>query len=347
MVNVGIVAPTGYSGREIVRLLAGHPEVEIAVLASHSAAGKPLSDVIPGLRGIVDTVCIEPDSDLLDDCDLVFLALPAGKAFRLASSMRRRDVPVIDTGPDFRINDPAVYEVYYGSEHRAEHLLADSVYGLPEIYREEIRTAPLVAVPGCYPVSVILPLLPLCRAGLVDTGRPLVLNSVSGISGAGRGLSDTFHFPQADGNLRAYKVGRHQHTPEIEQELSKAAETDVHVLFVPHTAPLTRGILTTIVAPLSGVMDDPDEVHKVVADCYQQEPFVRVMPPGELPETKHVLGSNFCDIGVVVDHRSRSIVLICAIDNLVRGTAGMAVQCLNIKHGFDERTGLWQGALTP
>jgi len=347
VVNVGIVAPTGYSGRETVRLLAGHPEVEIVVLASSSAAGRPLSDVVPGLRGVVDMVCMQPEPDVLAECDVVFFALPAGKAFDLAVSMRKRDVPVIDTGPDFRIKDPAVYEVYYGSEHRAEHLLSDSVYGLPEVYREEILTAPLVAVPGCYPASIIPPLLPLCRAQLIDTSQPVTVNSVSGISGAGRSPSDTFHFPQANENLRAYKVGRHQHTPETEQELSAAAETDVRVLFVPHTAPLTRGILTTIVAPLSTDMDDPDEVHKVVEDCYQSEPFVRVLPPGELPETKYTIGTNFCDIGVVVDHRSRSTVLVCAIDNLVRGTAGMAVQCLNIKHGFDERTGLWHAALTP
>ena len=347
MVNVGIVAPTGYGGREIVRLLAGHPEVEIAVLASNSAAGRALSDVVPGLRGVVDTVCVQPDPELLGDCDLVFFSMPAGKAFHLAVSMRKRSVPVIDTGPDFRLKDPAVYEVYYGSEHRAEHLLTDSVYGLPEVYRDEIRTAPLVAVPGCYPTSIILPLLPLYGAGLVDTSPPAVVNSISGISGAGRGLSDTFHFPQADANLRAYKVGRHQHTPEIEQELSKVAETDVHVLFVPHSAPLTRGILTTIVVPLNGEIDDPDEVHKVIDDCYQKEPFVRVMPAGEMPETKNVAGSNFCDIGVVVDHRSRSVVLVCAIDNLVGGTAGMAVQCLNIRFGFNEETGLWQGAMTP
>ena len=347
MINVGIVAPTGYGGREIVRLLAAHPEVEISVLASSSAAGRPLSDVVPGLRGVVDTVCVEPDPELLGDCDLVFFAMPAGMAFRLAVSMRKRHIPVIDTGPDFRLVDPAVYEVYYGLEHRAERLLDDSVYGLPEVYRDEIRTAPLVAVPGCYPTSIILPLLPLYGAGLVDMSRPAVVNSVSGISGAGRGLSETFHFPEAATNVRAYKVGRHQHTPEIEQELTKIAERDVHVLFIPHTAPFTRGILTTIVVPLSGEIDDPDEVHKVIDDCYQKEPFVRVMPPGELPETKYVAGSNFCDIGVVVDHRSRSVVLVCAIDNLVRGTAGTAVLCLNIRFGFDEQTGLWQGAMTP
>jgi len=336
VIKVGIVAPTGYGGREIVRLLAAHPEVEIAVLASTSAAGRALSDVVPGLRGFVDTVCVQPEPELLGECDLVCFGMPAGKAFGLAVSMRKRGVPVIDIGPDFRLKDPALYEVYYGAEHRAEHLLGDSVYGLPEIYRDEIRTAPLVAVPGCYATSIILPMLPLCAAGLVDTSRPAVINSVSGASGAGRGLSDTFHFPQADANLRAYKVGQHQHTPEIEQELSKVAETDVHVLFIPHTAPLTRGILTTIVVPLSGEIDDPDEVHKVIDECYQKEPFVRVMPPGELPETKYVAGSNFCDIGVVVDHRSRSVVLVCAIDNLVGGTAGMAVQCLNIKHSRNQ-----------
>jgi len=246
VVSVGIVAPTGYSGREIVRLLAGHPEIEIAVLASHSSAGKPFSEVVPGVRGLVDTVCVKPDPDLLSDCGLVFFALPAGKAFRLAVSMRKRAVPVIDTGPDFRIKDPALYEVYYGSEHRAEGLLSDSVYGLPEVYREEIRTAPLVAVPGCYPTSIIMPLLPLCRAQLVETDRPIAVTAVSGLSGAGRAPSDTLHFPQANENVRAYKVARHQHTPEIEQELSAAAGSEVRVLFVPHTAPLTPKLSTTV-----------------------------------------------------------------------------------------------------
>ncbi len=348
LARVGIVGVTGYGGRELVRLLARHPHVSLTNLVSQSAAGKPFSDVVPSLRGEVDALCVEFDAErLAKECDVVFLAMPATKAIRPFADLAGRTVKVIDIGPDFRLQDPALYSEYYGMDHTATELLDEAVYGLPELYRAEIEPARLIAVPGCYPISVILALAPLLSPDCkVAVDLPIVVNALSGITGAGRSLNETVHFCAAAQNARAYKIGVHQHVPEIEQELSRIAGRQVTVQFTPYTIPLNRGILTTIVAKNASAITQPD-LTALYAEFYGNEPFVRVLEDGALPEIRQVAGSNFCDIGAKCDERTGNIIVVSAIDNLVKGTAGSAVQCMNIMSGYDEGTGLEHLSLCP
>ncbi len=337
MIRIGIVGTTGYSAREVMRILAGHPEADIVAVASESSVGKRVDEVLPAFRNVLDLKCEAFDaSSFAKRCDVVFIGVPATKSMAFGAALREAGVRVIDVGPDFRLKDPALFAQYYRAAHVAPALLGEAVYGLAPWYREALRTAQLVAVPGCYPISALLPLRALMEQDLTDT--PVVIDSISGISGAGRSLNEAYHFPEMNENLRAYSLAVHRHAPEIEQELSHR----VKVQFNPHVAPLTRGILTTITIHLKRTVNVAAAFAR-----YGDEPFVRVLPEGTLPEVKHVRGSNFCDIGWVHDTRTGNLILVSAIDNLVGGTAGMATQCLNLMYGLDERTGLRHPGMAP
>ncbi len=336
MVKVGIVGAIGYAGREFIRLLVAHPEAQL-VCAVEMETGKKLQDVLPNFRKLLDIELesFDPDS-LAKKCDVVFFALPAGKSMPMASELVKRGITVIDLGSDFRIKNEEQYERFYKIKYTHPELLEQSVYGLVPWYREKIKMAKIVAVPGCFPISAILPLRPLVEQAQPEV--PIVIDSVSGVSGAGRSLNDLFHFPNMNENMRAYRIGNHQHIPEIEQEIGGKYQ----IQFTPHVAPLTRGILTTITLRPSKKID-PAEIYK----CYESEPFVRVLPEGQFPEINYVRNSNFCDIGWTYDNRTGNIVIVSAIDNLVGGTAGMGIQCLNVRFGCPEDTGLRFPGMTP
>lgn len=334
MIRVGVIAAMGYAGRELLRLISAHPGIRLTA-AVELEGGRPVAEAMPAFGKVIDVDLETFDADALGKkCDVVFLALHGGKGIPIVAALRKTGVRVIDMGPDFRIKDSALFTKYYGVEHTAADLLNEAVYGLVPYYREAIRSAQLVAVPGCYPISVILPLRPLLPA----LDRYVVADSVSGVSGAGRSLHEVFHFAEMNENLRAYKIGAHQHIPEIEQEL----ENRLTVQFTPHVGPYTRGILSTITARPVKSIDVAAAFER-----YADEPFVRVFTQGKLPELRFVRASNFCDIGWVMDDRTGHLVLVSAIDNLLGGTAGMALQCFNVMFGFDERAGLNFGGMAP
>lgn len=338
-IKVGIVGATGYAGAELVRLLAGHPAVNLAVLTSQSYAGQAFWEVYPHLYGYVDMVTEEMDPDLLAGrCDVVFTALPHGHAVPVARAVKSRGKKFIDLGADFRFASVDTYQQWYKVEHTGADLLGEAVYGLPELQREKIKGAWLVANPGCYPTGAILGLAPLLRAGLIETDS-IIIDSKSGVSGAGRGLSLNTHYCEVNENIKAYNVARHRHTPEIEQMLSTLAGQPVTISFTPHLTPMNRGILSTIYARLKHGAD-AGGLTELYRQFYAHEPFVRVLPAGMLPGTKAVAGSNHCDIGLVYDPRTRRVVVVTAIDNLIKGAAGQAVQNMNIICNLPESTGL-------
>lgn len=337
MIRVGIVGATGYGGRELIRLLLGHPHAELVALASTSVAGEPVGDILPAFRGSLD-LRFEPFSaaSLAQRCDVVYMAVPSKESMEPVAELVAEGVRVIDIGPDFRLKSLRLFEQYYGTRHRVPDLLQDSVYGMPAYYRNELADARLVAVPGCYPISIITALRPLLEAPLGDI--PVVVDSISGASGAGRSLSEPLHFAELNENVRAYKLGTHQHIPEIEQEL----HNKYLVQFTPHVGPYSRGILTTITLRPESLFDPAPYFA-----CYDNEPFVRVLGEGVYPEVKHVRASNYCDVGWHRDARTGNLLLVSAIDNLMGGTAGMAIQCMNIMFGIEETVGLRVGGMAP
>jgi N-acetyl-gamma-glutamyl-phosphate reductase len=337
MIRVGIVGATGYGGRELIRLLLAHPGAEITALASTSVAGEEAGHVLPAFRDILN-LRFEPfnPAALAAKCDVVYMAVPSKESMEPAAELVAEGVRVIDIGPDFRLKDARAWEQYYGAKHRVPNLLAESVYGMPAYYREQLATAKLVAVPGCYPISIITALRPLLDAPLSDV--PVVIDSVSGASGAGRSLSEPMHFAELNENVKAYKLGGHQHIPEIEQELLGRCL----VQFTPHVGPYTRGILTTITLRPTELFDPAPYFER-----YRSEPFVRVLGEGVYPEVKYVRASNYCDVGWHRDKRTGNLLLVSAVDNLMGGTAGMAIQCMNIQFGLDETAGLRFGGMTP
>ncbi|TYO94439.1 N-acetyl-gamma-glutamyl-phosphate reductase [Desulfallas thermosapovorans] len=345
-IKVGIIGATGYAGAELVRLLSAHPEAELVALTTQSYGGKSFCEVYPHLYKYVDQKCCELDiPDLVGKADVIFAALPHGHAIPVAREVLKQGKKFIDLGADFRFDRREVYEQWYKVEHTAPDLLEQKVYGLPEVYREKIKSASLVGNPGCYPTSVILGLAPLLKHGLVDTGT-VVADSKSGVSGAGRGLSLGNHFCEVNENFRAYNVGMHRHTPEIEQELGKLAGEEMVISFTPHLTPMNRGILSTVYAKLKQEMT-LGQVRSIYEEYYRSEFFVRLLPPGILPQTKAVAGSNHCDVVPVVDPRTGRVVVISAIDNLIKGAAGQAVQNMNLMFGLPEITGLNRPGLYP
>ena len=337
MIKVAVLGATGYAGIELVRLLAGHPEVEIVSLVSHSYAGQKISDVYPHFRGVLDMVCDDMDSAKLQGCDVVFTALPHGASKEVIPALNAQGLTVIDLSGDFRYNDTAVYEQWYGEPHCAPELLKQSVYGLPELHRDAIKKSKLIGNPGCYTTCSILGLAPLLANGIISPDN-IIIDAKSGVTGAGRGLSIDMHFCECTENTKAYKIATHRHTSEIEQELSLLAKRDIMVSFTPHLIPQKRGILATIYANLIGTHTAAELIETYKA-FFKDEYFVRVYESG-LPETNHVAGSNFVDIGLAVDKRLNRVVVVSAIDNVGKGAAGQAVQNMNIVCGLDETMGI-------
>lgn len=345
MIRVGIVGASGYTGVELARLLCRHPEVEISVATSRQYAGQPLSRVFPNLRHKVELLCENlPVEELVPRADFFFTAVPHKTAMSIVPPMLAAGKKVVDLSADFRINDPAVYEEWY-QEHTAPELLPAAVYGLPELNRARIKTTALVANPGCYPTSVILALAPLLRHRLIDP-ETIIVDSKSGTSGAGRAAAVGTLFCEVADGFRAYKVGEHRHTPEIEQELAKLSGQAMTISFTPHLLPISRGILSTCYAQCRQVVTQA-EIDALYRDFYKDEFFVRVCEAGNYPATQFVRGSNFCDLGFKVDPRTGRIVVMAAIDNIVKGAAGQAVQNMNLLCGFPEGMALDGAAFFP
>lgn len=345
MLRVGIVGASGYTGGELTRILSLHPEVEISVATSRQYAGKKLAGVYPHLTSVSDIVCEDVNiSELVSRADLFFTAVPHQTAMEIVPKLLEAGKKVVDLSADFRIDDASVYEKWY-QPHSAKEFLDEAVYGLPELNRQRIAPARLVANPGCYPTSILLALAPLVKKGLIDPAS-IIADSKSGTSGAGRAASVGTLYCEVTDGFRAYKVGNHRHTPEIEQELSKLVGSEVSLSFTPHLLPMSRGILSTVYAKL---IDDKDqaEISDLYETFYQDEKFVRICPTGVFPATQYVRGSNYCDISCKVDPRTGRIVLISVIDNLVKGAAGQAVQNMNLVCGFAEDMGLETVPLFP
>ncbi len=340
-VRIAVVGASGYSGEELIRLLLRHPHVRLTHITSRQHADKPLGEVFPRFAE-EDLRFSAPDpNEVAALAEVVFLALPHGLAADFAAPLLERGSIVIDISADFRLKSPATYELYYGTRHPAPELLPKAVYGLPERYRRELAGANLIACPGCYPTSIILPVAPLLERGLART-RGIVAASLSGVSGAGRKADIPYIFPECNESVRAYSVVGHRHTPEIEQELQAAAAGEpVRVSFIPHLVPVNRGIHSTIVLEALDRTSDVDaEVETALREAYADEPFVRLLPRGRAADTKHVTMTNMCEIGWAFDPRTGRIILGSAIDNLTKGASGQAVQCLNIRLGFEESAGL-------
>lgn len=338
MNRVSVVGATGYAGAELVRILSGHPDIELTILTSRQYAGVRFDKVYPSMSGVVSLVCEEFSVDTLcDRAEIVFMALPHKIPMEIVPELLKRGRKVIDLSADFRFTDVSKYERYY-QPHTAKDLLEKAVYGLSEVYFERIKNADLIGNPGCYPTSVLLPLIPLLKSKLLDTDT-IIADSKSGVSGAGRSVSLTTHFCEVNESFKAYKIAAHRHNPEMEEVLSLEAGKSVNITFVPHLVPMTRGMLTTIYASLAKKVS-PEDIQDCFASFYSACPFVRICPDDRPPDTLHVRGTNYCDIGFKVDERNNRLILISAIDNLVKGAAGQAVQNMNIMLGLNETAGL-------
>ena len=338
-----VVGASGYSGEQLMRLLLRHPGVEIVGLTSRQEAGNALISVMPRFRnwlGADRLVFIEPAPAVIcaTGATAAFLALPHGVAAEIAVPLLEAGLRVIDLSADFRVRDPEVYREFYDHEHPAPALLEEAVYGLPEVHRDRISTARLIASPGCYPTSIILPLVPLLREKLIEAAT-ITACSMSGVSGAGRKASVPLLFAECNESVRAYSVPKHRHLSEIEQELTLAAGDTVRITFTPHLVPITAGIHTTTHVSLR-TGSSPEKLAAAFTHAYESAPFVRLLGEGACPDTKHVAGTNFVDIGWSIDRRTNRLILLSAEDNLIKGAAGQAVQSFNIAHGMDETTGL-------
>jgi len=338
MLKVAVVGASGYTGIELLRLLHSHPEVAVTCVTSERSAGKTVADIFPTVRDRYTQVLehLEPVR-VAEKADFIFTALPHQAAMEVVPTFLKLGKKVVDLSADYRFRDPAVYEKWY-EPHMNPQVLAQAVYGLPEIRRSEIAGSELVGNPGCYPTSVILGLAPLLRHGLIDPAT-IIADSKSAVSGAGRGAKVDTLFCEVNEGFKAYGVASHRHTPEIEQELSLLAGRAVTISFTPHLVPMDRGILSTIYASCTGELT-AGRLLELYREFYENEWFVRVLPAGLFPSTMHVRGSNFCDIGLAIDHRTGRVIVVSAIDNLVKGASGQAVQNMNIMNGFPENLGL-------
>ena len=342
MLKVGIVGGTGYTGVELLRLLARHPDVELTAITSRGETGVAVADMFPSLRGAVDLKFTDPKDAPLDQCDLVFFATPNGVAMRQAKALLDSGVRVIDLAADFRLQDVAEWAQWYGMPHDSPELVAEAVYGLPEVNRQAIRQARLVANPGCYPTATQLGFLPLVETGCVDLTH-LIADAKSGVSGAGRKAETHTLFAEAGDNFKAYGVPGHRHLPEIRQGLSRAAGGKIGLTFVPHLTPMIRGIHATLYARITR----EENFQQLFEQRYADEPFVDVLPPRSHPETRSVRAANTCRIAIHRPQDGDTLVVLSVIDNLVKGAAGQAVQNMNIMFGLDERTGLNQLPVLP
>ncbi len=340
MVNVAVIGGTGYAGAELVRILSGHPHVELTMIASRQYAGRPFSDSYPAMVGIVNLTCQAFSEDAVSEAaDVIFTALPHKASMGVVPGLIDRGKKVIDLSADFRFKDPGLYEAWY-EPHQAKDLLKTAIYGLPEIYVDDIQRAHLVGKTGCYPTSVLLPLLPFIDAPFIDCDS-IVADSKSGVSGAGRSVSPATHFCEVNEGFMAYKVAEHRHNPEMDEVLSLFSGRTIHITFTPHLVPMTRGMLTTIYVGLKEDVSTQDVASRLNS-FYVDKPFVRICPKGRLPNTIYVRGTNYCDIGFHVAERTKRLVLVSAIDNLVKGASGQAVQNMNIMLRLSETAGLDQ-----
>ncbi len=343
MIKAGIVGGTGYTGVELLRLLVAHKDVELSVVTSRAEAGQAVSALYPNLRGHVDINFSEPDIESLSQCDLVFFATPNGTAMKMVPQLLEAGVKVIDLAADFRLKDTAVWKQWYGMDHACPDILEEAVYGLPEINREAIKSARIIANPGCYPTAVSLGYIPLIENNLIDDAH-LIADAKSGVSGAGRGASVATLLCEATESVKPYGVDGHRHLPEIRQVLAGIAGHDVGLTFVPHLMPMIRGIEASLYGVLKA---DVDDLQQIYSERYKDEPFVDVLPAGTMPETRSVKGSNMCRISVFRPQGGDTVVVSSVIDNLVKGAAGQAVHNMNLMFGLDETTGISQVALLP
>jgi len=346
MNKVCICGGSGYTGIELLRILSHHPEVVVTGVTSEKSAGKRVADVFPHLACYRDLVYEPLDKEkLLDKAEIFFLALPHGASQEAVHFFFSKNKKVIDLSADYRLSDPAVYEKWYDTSHAFVPTLKKAVYGLPELYRKRIRKARLVANPGCYPTGAILGLFPAIKAELVDVSS-IIIDSKSGTSGAGRKADIAVAFCEVNEGFKAYAVGTHRHTPEIEQEISLLSGRTIRVNFTPHLLPVDRGILTTIYAPPAKKFTT-EQIVKTYCQAYKNEPFIRVLDYGKYPNIKNVRGTNFCEIGLKLNERTQTLIIVTAIDNLVKGASGQAVHNMNIMMGFEETTALDTLALYP
>ena len=340
--RVGVIGASGYAGEELVRLLLKHPEIDLVAVTSRQSAGKTLGEVFPRFAHELKADSLKftnPEAREVGKlADVVFLALPHGVSAEAGADLVRDGGRVIDLSADFRIRDPKVYAEFYGKQHPAPDLLERAVYGVPEIHREKIRSAQLVACPGCYPTSILLPLLPLLRAKAIDP-RTIIVASLSGVTGAGRKVEADYLFAECNESMRPYGIPKHRHLGEVEQELSAAAGEKIIVQFTPHLVPVSRGIISTIYADLKEKADAAS-IGAIFEKAYGEEPFVRLLSQARLPDTKNVVHTNFIDIAWRIDSRTNRLIVMSAIDNLTKGTSGQAVQCFNLMCGYDEAAGL-------
>ncbi|QHT63415.1 N-acetyl-gamma-glutamyl-phosphate reductase [Paenibacillus lycopersici] len=339
VVKAAIIGATGYGGVELIRLLAGHPQVEVTSVVSSSSAGAPIAEGFPHLLEIQTGMLDDVDPALIKSkADVVFLATPAGVASKIAPSLLAEGLKVIDLSGDHRLKDRAEYETWYKKEAAAQEYLDRAVFGLCEVYGDSVRGADLLSNPGCFPTATLLGLVPAVKAGMIDPAS-IVIDAKSGVSGAGRGLSLGNHYAEINENFKAYKLNKHQHIPEIEQVLSDAAGKKIVTTFSTHLVPMTRGIMSTMYATMNGTYANEDFVSQY-RNYYEGRHFVRIRANGTYPATKEVAGSNYCDIGFAVDPRTNRVTIVSVIDNLVKGAAGQAIQNLNLMMGWDESLGL-------
>jgi N-acetyl-gamma-glutamyl-phosphate reductase len=343
-VRAAVLGASGYTGADMIRLAALHPGIRLTALIAKGHAGQSLAQVFPHLAGLDAPQLVTSDEVDWDAVDVVFCGLPHGTAHSEIGKLPQR-TKIVDMSADFRIRDPNTYAAWYANEHSAPKLIKDAVYGLPEHYPDQIKTARLVACPGCYPTAVLLALLPLVKAKLIETSD-IIIDAKSGVSGAGRSLKQNILFAEAGEGLSPYGIGNHRHVPEIEQELAAASGAAVTVNFTPHLVPMSRGELCTSYVRLACKTSAAD-LRKALTGAYADSPFVRIVAEGAIPATQHVRGSNFCHIGVFADRLPGRAIVVSAIDNLVKGSAGQALQNFNLMYGFDETTGLEQLPLFP
>ncbi|HKZ46034.1 MAG TPA: N-acetyl-gamma-glutamyl-phosphate reductase [Thermodesulfobacteriota bacterium] len=339
MIKAAILGGSGYTGFELLRILGNHPAVQVTTITSRQRKGCRVEEVFPGLNSILNLTFEDPANfRAYSKADIIFSALPHHASMEIAPDLLKNGKRVIDLSADFRLKNTNIYEAWYGKQHIAKGLLKKAVYGLPELYKGKIKNAALIANPGCYPTGAILGLAPILKAGIIDTNT-IIIDSKSGVSGAGKTASQDTSFAEVNEGFKAYKVGEHRHTPEIEQELGLIAGMDIKVTFVPHLLPVNRGILSTIYAQVTSQKN----ILNIYKKYYKGEFFVRIMSEGVFPNISQVKGSNFCDIGLKIDERTGRLIVITAIDNLVKGASGQAVQNMNIMFGLPETLGL----LTP
>jgi len=345
--KVAILGGTGYTGIELLRLLWFHPEVEVSFISSESRQGEELAEVHPHFAGLSSelTFLASDPEEVPADVEVAFCALPHGSSAETAKALKEKGIRVIDLSADLRLKEPELYQDWYGRVHPFPELLDEAVYGLPEVNHQLIKAANLVANPGCYPTSVLLALLPLAREGMLPE-RGLVVDSKSGVTGAGRAPSQAFHFPECNESFKAYRVASHQHIPEMEQELSACLGRKVNMSFTPHLIPINRGILSTAYLPFTKELQE-EKVRELYREFYNQAIFVHLLRKDLFPETRWVKGSNYCHLNIKWDQRTNTLIVISALDNLVKGAAGQAVQNMNLMFDLPEATGLRQPALVP